>query len=111
MWRVSIHPEWVVAPAGGEPHPLPELLPLLTAIQDSGSIGDAARITAMSYRRAGGRLHRSGTAFGLPLVIKTRGQGTRLSALAERLLWADRRVAAPLSPTPAGLAAELEGAL
>jgi len=111
MWRVSIHPEWVVAPAGGEPHPLPELLPLLKAIQDSGSIADAARMTAMSYRRAWGMLRRFETAFGLPLVIKTRGQGTRLSALAERLLWADRRVAARLSPTLESLSSELEGEL
>jgi molybdate-binding protein len=49
--------------------------------------------------------------FGAPLVIKTRGQGTRLSALAEKLLWADRRVAARLSPTLESLSSELEGEL
>jgi len=111
MWRISIHPEWVVAPAGGEPHPLPELLPLLTAIQNSGSIADAARTTEMSYRRAWGMLRRFETEFGAPLVIKTRGQGTRLSTLAEKLLWADRRVAARLSPTLESLSSELEGEL
>ena len=111
MWRVSIHPEWVVAPDGGEPHPLPELLPLLTAIQSSGSIADAARVTTMSYRRAWGMLRRFESEFGAPLVIKTRGQGTRLSALAEKLLWADRRVAARLSPTLESLSSELEGEL
>jgi molybdate transport repressor ModE-like protein len=111
MWRISIHPEWVVAPAGGHPHPLPELLPLLTAIQNSGSIANAARTTAMSYRRAWGMLRRFETEFGAPLVIKTRGQGTRLSALAEKLLWADRRVAARLSPTLESLSSELEGEL
>ena len=111
MWRVSIHPEWVVGPAGREPHPLPELLPLLTAIQTSGSIADAARVTSMSYRRAWGMLRRFEQDFGAPLVIKTRGQGTRLSALAEKLLWADRRVAARLSPTLESLSSELEGEL
>jgi molybdate transport repressor ModE-like protein len=111
MWRISIHPEWVVAPAGGDPHPLPELLPLLTAIQDSGSIADGARSTAMSYRRAWGMLRRFENEFGVPLVIKTRGQGTRLSVLAEKLLWADRRVAARLSPTLESLSSELEGEL
>jgi molybdate transport repressor ModE-like protein len=111
MWRISIHPEWVVAPADGQPHPLPELLPLLTAIQNSGSIADGARATAMSYRRAWGMLRRFETEFGAPLVIKTRGQGTRLSALAEKLLWADRRVAARLSPTLESLSSELEGEL
>jgi len=111
MWRISIHPEWVVAPAGGNPHPLPELLPLLTAIQSSGSIADAARATAMSYRRAWGMLRQFESEFGAPLVIKTRGQGTRLSALAEKLLWADRRVAARLSPTLESLSSELEAEL
>jgi molybdate transport repressor ModE-like protein len=111
MWRISIHPEWVVAPEGGEPHPLPELLPLLTAIQNSGSIADGARSTAMSYRRAWGMLRRFENEFGAPLVIKTRGQGTRLSALAEKLLWADRRVTARLSPTLESLSSELEGEL
>ncbi len=111
MWRVSIHPQWVVAPTGGDPHPLPELLPLLTAIQSSGSIADAARSTQMSYRRAWGMLRRFENDFGAPLVIKTRGQGTRLSALAEKLLWADRRVAARLSPTLESLSSELESEL
>ena len=111
MWRVSIHHEWVVAPDGGDSHPLPELLPLLTAIQTSGSIAHGARATAMSYRRAWGMLRRFETDFGAPLVIKTRGQGTRLSALAEKLLWADRRVAARLSPTLESLSSELEGEL
>jgi molybdate transport repressor ModE-like protein len=111
MWHISIHPEWVVAPAGGAPHPLPELLPLLAAIQTSGSIADAARSTGMSYRRAWGMLRHFESEFGAPLVIKTRGQGTRLSALSEKLLWADRRVAARLSPTLESLSSELESEL
>jgi len=111
MWRISIQPEWVLAPAGGLPHPLPELLPLLTAIQNAGSIADAARLTDMSYRRAWGMLRRFEKEFGVPLVIKTRGQGTRLSVLADKLLWADRRVAARLSPTLESLSSELEGEL
>jgi len=111
MWRISIHPEWVLASGGGEPQPLPELLPLLTAIQASGSIADAARTTRMSYRRAWGMLRRFEKQFGVSLVIKTRGQGTRLSPLSQKLLWADRRVAARLSPTLESLASELEGEL
>src|SRR5258708_17268923 len=108
MWRISIHPEWVVAPAGGQPHPLPQLLPLLTALENSGSIASAARTTEMSYRRGWGMLRRFEKEFGVPLVIKTRGQGTRLSALADKLLWADRRVLARLSPTLESLSSELE---
>jgi len=37
-----------------------------------------------------------------------RGRGTSLSPLAEKLIWADRRIAARLSPTLDSLASELE---
>jgi len=48
---------------------------------------------------------------GAPLVTKLRGQGTRLAPLADKLLWADRRIAARLQPTLESLASELEGEL
>jgi molybdate-binding protein len=53
-------------------------------------------------------LRRFEKQFAAPLVIKTRGQGTRLSPLSQKLLWADRRVAARLSPTLESLSSELE---
>jgi len=111
MWRISIRPEWFLARPADEALPLPTLLRLLAAIQGGGSIADAARVTRMSYRGAWGLLRDFEREFGLALVIKARGQGTRLSALAERLLWADRRVTARLSPTLESLASELEAEL
>jgi molybdate transport repressor ModE-like protein len=111
MWRVSIQPEWRVARAAGAPLPLPTLLHLLGAIQAGGSIAEAARVSSISYRNAWGLLRDFEEAFGAPLVVKARGQGTRLSPLAEKLLWADRRIAARLSPTLESLASELEGEL
>jgi molybdate-binding protein len=41
-------------------------------------------------------------------MSKTRGQGTKLTPLAEKLIWAERRVAARLSPTLESLSSELE---
>src|ERR1700757_678923 len=103
MWRISIHPEWVVAPEGGDPHPLPELLPLLTAIQTSGSIADGARATAMSYRRAWGMLRRFEQDFGAPLVIKTRGQGKRLPTLESLSSELEGELESLLAPARASL--------
>lgn len=111
MWRVAIRPEWRVAHAAGAPLPLPALLHLLGAIQSGGSIAQAARAIGTSYRNAWGLLRDFEQEFGTPLVVKSRGQGTRLSPLAEKLLWADRRIAARLSPTLESLASELEGEL
>lgn len=110
-WRVSIKPEWRVAHAAGAELPLPTLLQLLEGIQAGGSIAQAARAIGASYRNAWGLLRDFEREFGAPLVVKSRGQGTRLSPLATKLLWADKRIAARLSPTLASLASELEGEL
>jgi len=110
-WRISIRPEWFLARPVGDPLPLPALLQLLAAIQGGGSIADAARATRMSYRGAWGLLRNFERELRMPLVIKARGQGTRLSPLAEKLLWADRRVTARLSPTLETLASELDAEL
>ncbi|HUN90896.1 MAG TPA: substrate-binding domain-containing protein [Burkholderiaceae bacterium] len=111
MWRISIRPEWFLSRPVGDPLPLPTLLRLLAAIQGGGSIADAARATRMSYRGAWGLLRDFEREFRMPLVIKARGQGTRLSPLADKLLWADRRVTARLSPTLDSLSSELEAEL
>src|SRR5262245_48315669 len=111
MWQVSIRPEWRVAHAGGAPLALPTLLQLLAGIQSAGSIAQAARAVGTSYRNAWGLLREFEREFGAPLVIKSRGQGTRLSPLADKLLWAEKRVSARLSPTLESLASELESEL
>jgi molybdate transport repressor ModE-like protein len=111
MWRVSIRPEWRVAHAAGAQLPLPALLQVLGAIAAGGSIAQAARANGVSYRNAWGLLRDFEREFGAPLVLKSRGQGSRLSPLADKLLWADKRIAARLSPTLESLASELEGEL
>jgi len=111
MWRVSIHPEWRLARGDAVPLGLPPLLRLLARVQTGGSIAAAAREIGLSYRAAWGLLRDFEQALNAPLVVKTRGQGTQLSALAEKLLWADRRVTARLSPTLESLASELESEL
>ena len=61
-----------------------------------------------SYRYAWGLLRSAETLFGHSLMQTGRGRGTQLSPLANKLIWADRRVAARLSPTLESLASELE---
>jgi len=65
------------------------LLQLLTALQQVTALGDAARVTGMSYRAAWGLLRRCEAALAAPLVIMERGRGTRLAALGEQLVQLD----------------------
>lgn len=113
--RIAIRPEWLLTPSDSKPDSkpfsLPVLLQLLALIESHGSIIEAARDMNLSYRNAWGLLRDFDRQFGAPLVVKSRGQGSKLSSLAEKLLWADKRIAARLSPTLDSLASELEAEL
>jgi molybdate transport repressor ModE-like protein len=106
--KIEIRPEWLLKKSDGGAIALPALLQLLTAVRDKGSISRAADTLGYSYRHAWGLLRQFDDQFGAALVLKVRGQGTVLSPLAEKLIWADRRIAARLSPVLDSLASELE---
>jgi molybdate transport repressor ModE-like protein len=110
MYKVHITPTWNISSA--DQHlDMSALLSLLSAIQKTGSIAQAAQQVDLSYRYAWGLLRDGELIFKEALMTKTRGQGTKLTALAEKLIWADRRVAARLSPTLESLSSELEAEL
>jgi molybdate transport repressor ModE-like protein len=108
MLKVEIRPDWILRDARGTPTALPALLSLLTAVSQCGSISKAAAACGMSYRHAWGLLEQFSAQFGAQLVHKVRGQGTLLSPLAEKLIWADRRISARLTPLLDSLASELQ---
>ena len=108
MMKVEIRPDWVLRDGAGDALALPSLLGLLLAVSELGSIQKAAAVRGMSYRHAWGILQQFGTQFGAELVVKVRGQGTVLSPLAEKLIWADRRIHARLTPMLDSLASELQ---
>jgi molybdate transport repressor ModE-like protein len=108
MMKVEIRPDWILRDAVGAPTALPALLALLTAVSQLGSIQKAAAERGMSYRHAWGMLEQFSAQFGAELVFKVRGQGTALSPLAEKLIWADRRIHARLTPMLDSLASELQ---
>lgn len=107
----EIRPEWSLKNRKGTAVSLPLLLQLLTAIRDQGSISRAASNTNLSYRHAWGMLRDFEQEFSAPLMQKSRGKGTSLTPLAEKLIWADKRITARLSPILESFASELEAIL
>jgi molybdate transport repressor ModE-like protein len=108
MIKVEIRPAWVLRQPGGQAVSLPALLGLLEAVRSTGSISQAATVQGISYRHAWGLLREFNQVFGTELVHKARGHGTVLSPLADKLIWADKRIGARLSPTLDSLASELQ---
>ena len=100
MFKVQIQPKWTLHAADGRPLP-PKLIELLLGVHATGSLAAACRELGLSYRYAWGLLQDSQSLFGAPLLRMARGRGARLTALGERLVWAEQRIAARLAPTPA----------
>ena len=111
MFKFRINPHWEITRGSGPALDTSVLLALLRAIEETGSIARAAQVVGLSYRYAWGLLRDAEELFGYSLMQTGRGRGTQLSPLAEKLIWADRRIAARLSPTLDSLASELEGEL
>jgi len=111
MFKVQIRPHWEISFHSEPPLDTAALLSLLVAVQDTGSIAQAAKAVKLSYRYAWGLLRQAEELFGASLLHTERGRGTRLTALADKLVWADRRITARLSPMLESLSSELEAEL
>lgn len=90
---------------GGELHN--PLFDLLGAVRDAGSIQHAARRLGWSYRHTWGQLKHWEAQLGEALLTWTQGQPARLTPFADRLLWAEARARARLTPQIDALRAEL----
>ena len=84
------------------------LFAILSAVRESGSIGNAAKLLGVSYRHLWGEIKSHETELGQPLLAVNQGQAARLSVFAERLLWAEKRTLARLLPSAEALAAKID---
>lgn len=105
--HVSIEPQWSIRTPEGEGLP-PRLIALLADVHEHGSLLAACKRLGLSYRHAWQMVRQGESFFGAPLLEMTRGQGSTLTPLADKLVWAHRRIAARLSPLLESLASELE---
>ncbi|HLU77089.1 MAG TPA: substrate-binding domain-containing protein [Burkholderiales bacterium] len=109
MFKILIKPQWLIRGDEAEMRQaLPRLLELLALLHEDGNLARACRELDMSYRYAWGMIRDGGELFGAPLVETAKGQGTKLTELGQRLLWAEKRINARLAPVLDSLASELE---
>ncbi|MBL8302152.1 MAG: helix-turn-helix transcriptional regulator, partial [Ideonella sp.] len=106
MHEVSISPEWTIRSPRGESLS-PRVVELLVKVHEHGSLSSACAAAGASYRHAWQLLRQGEALFGEPLLRMERGKGSQLTALGEKLVWADRRISARLSPLLDTLASEL----
>lgn len=106
MHEVTIKPEWIIRQPGGASLPR-RVVELLVKVQELGSLAAACKSTGISYRYAWELLREGEAVFGQSLVAMERGKGSTLTVLGEKLVWADRRIVARLSPVLDSLASEL----
>jgi molybdate transport repressor ModE-like protein len=107
VFKVEIRPTWELKSQHGE-SVVQRLIDLLVGISEEGSLAKACARAQLSYRYAWGILRSGQKILGAPLVESTRGSGAKLTALGEKLVWANKRIAARLSPLLDTLSSEIE---
>jgi len=105
--KISIRPQWTISHDGLDMLG-PRLIALLACVAETGSIAAACQRAGLSYRHAWDTIRQGEAWFGAPLLQMERGRGSRLTPLGDKLVWADRRIAARLAPALDTLASELE---
>src|SRR5262252_1325355 len=111
MHKLGLQARWLLRDHPDGERLMTRVLALLGAIHHSGSLALACARTGDSYRHGWGVLREARKAFGTPLVTSVRGRGASLTPFGQKLLWAEKRIAARLNPTLEALATELEAEL
>jgi putative molybdopterin biosynthesis protein len=106
MIEIDIRPVWRFRAGGTEREFDFALVTLLSGIESTGKLTQAAEAAGMSYRHAWNLVADWETFFGAPLVDKAKGRGTSLTRLGQRLLRAGQRVRARLAPELENLAGD-----
>ncbi|MGE8517092.1 MAG: substrate-binding domain-containing protein [Alcaligenes nematophilus] len=107
-FKARLRSEWILENADGVELPMGDVLRLLGAIERLGHLAGASKECQFSYRHAWGLLRNAEKQFDAALLETSRRKGTKLTEFAQRLLWANRRLDARLTPTLESMASELE---
>jgi len=104
--KLTLEAQWIFSDGSGQSlgnH----MFALLQAVEESGKLTAAAKMTGMSYRHAWNQLQQWEAFFGVALVELQKGKGARLSSFGEKLLWAKKRVDAKIEPELENIISEI----
>lgn len=104
--RIDIETIWRFRKPGSR-QPTAVMLGFLKDINETGKLTLAASRNQLSYRHAWSLVNDWSAFFGVPVVERSKGKGTRLTAFGEKLVWAGERLEARLGPQLENLAQEL----
>ena len=113
--KIEIRPDLFLISNDVPAHSLVRGIGLLIAIQESGNLRAACDKLEVSYRTGWSALAEMEKMLGGPAVEMSRGRGTELTELGQRLVWAEKLIHARLDPLLQSMAlevnAEIQGAL
>lgn len=107
-YKARLRSDWLLENADGIEMSMVDVLRLLSAIESLGHLSGASKACNLSYRHAWGLLRDAEKQFETSLLETSRRKGTKLTEFARRLLWANRRLEARLTPTLESFASELQ---
>lgn len=104
--KLSISPSWTFETDQTGPID-PVLFTLLRYLHTDHKLTKAAEHAHVSYRHAWNILKKWNHQLGQPLVTQTKGQGTQLTELGEKFVWAEDLIDAHLRPDISTLASTI----
>ncbi|SEA20910.1 substrate-binding domain-containing protein [Paraburkholderia sartisoli] len=107
MIKIECQAQLVMRDPDGREASLTDVVPLLTLVDESGSISQAATLKGLSYRHAWGLLRAIEERLGGALIAKERGRGSVLSELGQAVLRAQRLCGERLDGNMQALASEV----
>lgn len=105
--KIEIRPDLFLTGSDASPYSLVRGIALLIAIQESGNLRAACDTLAISYRTGWSALAEMEKYLGGPAVEMSRGRGTELTDLGQRLVWAEKLIHARLDPLLESMAMEV----
>jgi molybdate transport repressor ModE-like protein len=104
--RIDIETIWRFRKPGSR-QPTSVMVGFLKDIHETGKLTTAASRHQLSYRHAWNLVNEWSAFFGVPVVERSKGKGTKLTAFGEKLVWAGERLDARLGPQLENLSQEL----
>lgn len=106
--KIDIQPNLYLLDDAGKPHSLVKGLQLLSAIEQTGNLQAASKMLSVSYRHAWNTLSEMEVLLGGPVVDMTRGRGSALTDLGNRLIRAQKLIHARVNPLLDSMATEIQ---